>query len=305
MKTVAEYMEREVALRMSAHTDPSPPARYVPFIGGRYEVVPGLFKFGRDFGNGEADRHVFQIDRRFDHYLAAKRAARAENLSRYYCSHQLADDVARRVLDFIAERLRVEHANVEFDTPLQTLDDAALLVQEDLAIVSTHPGRHWLSAIHLCFPNHWAAEDKIGRDFAAVHVPVAGIEPVNRNAEMLVQLMVNATDGFVRFAWGIATDDELNHHPTRPRGRAFDAADPRAFVRVERQTIWGFPDVGASVFTIRTYFLDCAAIRRNHVERDALCAAIRSMTPESLDYKGMTAWRDGLLAWLERTDPVR
>lgn len=287
-----------MSLRMRERNDLLAPARYVPFIGGRYEVAPGLFKFGRDFGNGEADRQAFQIDREFDRYLTVKRSARAENLGRYYCTHQLADDVAQRVLDFISDHLRINER-------LRTLDDAALLVQEDLAIISTHPGRHWVSAIHLCFPNHWAAEDKIGRDFATVHEPVAGIEPINRNAELLVRMMVEATDGLVRFAWGVGTDDELNHHPTRPRGRCFDPASPRAFVRVERQTIWGFPDVGAALFTIRTYFLDCADIRRNSVERDALCSAIRTMTLESLRYKGMATWKDDLLAWLESSDRVR
>jgi hypothetical protein len=30
------------------------PARYFPIEPGRYEVKPGLFKFGTDFGNGDA-----------------------------------------------------------------------------------------------------------------------------------------------------------------------------------------------------------------------------------------------------------
>jgi dimethylamine monooxygenase subunit A len=34
----------------------SKPARYFPIESGRYEVKPGLFKFGTDFGNGDAGR---------------------------------------------------------------------------------------------------------------------------------------------------------------------------------------------------------------------------------------------------------
>jgi len=31
------------------------PARYFPLESGRYEVKPDLFKFGTDFGNGDAE----------------------------------------------------------------------------------------------------------------------------------------------------------------------------------------------------------------------------------------------------------
>ena len=63
------------------------PARYFPLESGRYEVKPGLFKFGTDFGNGDADRQVFQIDDEFPRYQAAKMAARQERLSKYFQTH--------------------------------------------------------------------------------------------------------------------------------------------------------------------------------------------------------------------------
>jgi hypothetical protein len=63
------------------------PARYFPIESGRYEVKPGLFKFGTDFGNGDADRQVFQIDDQFPRYHAVKLAARQEQLSKYYQPH--------------------------------------------------------------------------------------------------------------------------------------------------------------------------------------------------------------------------
>jgi hypothetical protein len=108
----------------------------------------------------------------------------------------------------------------------------------------------------------------------------------------------------VRFAWGITTDAHLNHHPEgsadAPTRVSFDSARPAAFVRVERQTMWGFPRVGAALFTIRTHLLDCRELAR--AERADLAAAVESMTPESLAYKGL-AWKDDFLAWL-RTLPA-
>ncbi len=259
------------------------PARYFPIESGRYEVKPGLFKFGTSFGNGRADECVFQIDDQFSRYHAEKMAARQEQLSKYYLTHNYRSTTADRVARFM-------------NMGETDLDALACRVQEDLAVIQRDGNQHWLAAIHLCFPNHWAAEEKIGKTFAEIHEPVAGIDPINRQADKLVDAMINATAGLVRFAWGVATDDRLNHHPSKELGRHFDPANPRAFLRIERQTIWGFPEVEASLFTIRTYFEDLAILERDM--RAKVISAIESMTPAALQYKGLAESRDDLLAWL-------
>jgi hypothetical protein len=313
----------------------SAPAQYFPLAHGRYDIAPGLARFGKDFGNGDADQHVFQLDDTFDHYHRVKCEARRERLGKYLQTHDVHPAVARAIVSFILDRLTREHAHafhrsgntlscrltgetLTFDQDLNlvsverarpddppyacALDALASQVQEDLAVVSTGGDRHWLSAVHLCFPNSWAAEEKVGRTFAAIHEPVAGMEGMNRQGADLVRLMVGAAEGFVRFAWGVTFDDQLNHHPQRPPGVTpvvrFDPTRPRALLRVERQTIWGFPAVGASLFTIRTYLYDCDALRRDEVRRAALVAAIESMTPASLAYKGLAESREPLLRWL-------
>ena len=145
-------------------------------------------------------------------------------------------------------------------------------IQEDVAVVSTDGKKDWLSAIHLCSPSHWAAEDKIGKDFTAIHLPVPGIEKVNRAAGSLVDAMVRKGP-YVRFVWGFSTDTQLNHHPEPPpgadplkwKGRTFDPgrAGSPFLLRVERQTLWGLPEVAAGIFAIRVYFLDGQQIRDN------------------------------------------
>jgi hypothetical protein len=186
--------------------------------------------------------------------------------------------------------------------PYRDLFDAlASQVQEDLSVWkrarSASETREWLGAIHLCFPNHWAAEDKIGRPFNHVHIPVAGFQKLAKGAPALVDMMIEKGP-FVRFAWGVATDRELNHHPANEfQGRQFDAAKPELDLRIERQTLTAFPEAGASLFTIRTYFLDCAK-DLNSEERDALGRAIDSMSPESLVYKGLTRTKAPIQAWL-------
>jgi hypothetical protein len=318
-------------------TTPSTPSHpfYFPARNGLYEVAPGLARFGRDFGNGHADRLVFQVDSTFAAYRSAKLASRRERLGKYFRTHELVEGVAAAIAAFVVRRLAEEHPShfalsesragghttlrcaltaevLTFDAEMRlvppteaavdppyvsALDALACQVQEDLAVVSMRDGRHWLSAAHVCFPNGWAPQEKIGGDFAALHEPVAGMQQMNRRGDEFARVMVEATRGLVRFAWGVTFDARLDHHPESPRD-AFDPRRPRAFVRVERQTIWGFPKAGAALFTIRTYLYDCATLRCDPSASSRLVAAIGSMPPASVTYKGLASCRRELLAWL-------
>ena len=68
--------------------------------------------------------------------------------------------------------------------------------------------------------------------------------------------------------------------------------------RIERQVMWGLPQQEAAIFTIRTYFQDCHHIKQNPELRSQLCAAIESMTRESLIYKGLLESKPDILQWL-------
>jgi hypothetical protein len=301
----------------SAHTLLPAPPFYFPLRHGRYDVAPGLIKFGKDLGGGAADAHVFQLDRTFDCFRSAKLQSRAKHFDKYVRTTDLADDVTAEVVSFIARRLASDHPHhfesvdggaalrcaltgdvVELPGDARTLDALACQVQEDFAIVSTSPdGKHWLSYVHVCLPNGWAPAEKVGRTFAVVHEPVAGMEEMNRRGEEFVNVMVRATDGLVRFAWGVTFTDRLNLHPDQPR-TPFDPKNPRAFLRVERQTIWGFPQVGAALFTIRPYLYDLADLRRDSATREPLANALWTMPLASQIYKGIAPHAEALAAWL-------
>jgi hypothetical protein len=315
--------------RTLAQSLPEPPF-YFPLRHGRYDVAPGLTKLGKDHGAGAVDAQIFQFDQTFERYRSAKRACRLRTFERHVAAHNLRPAVASAVAAFVADRLAAEHpAHFTLErNPIGTsvlhcglsgdalpfgqntrlavcfnyrdaLDALAMQVQEDLAIVSTAPDQsHWLSYVHVFLPNGWAPEEKIGRSFAAVHEPVAGMTAMNRRGDEFVKVMVGATEGLVRFAWGVTFDDELNHHPHLPRP-PFNPQHPRAFLRVERQTISGLPSVGASLFTIRTYLYDLETLRRDPAMRDPLVAALRTMPAESLAYKGIAPHQDALVRWLE------
>lgn len=317
---------------------PAPPL-YFPLRHGRYDIAPGLTKLGRDFGAGAADGKVFQLDNRFDRYRKDKLAARATAYDVYICTSDYADDVAAEINAFIVNRLATEHSEhfriersgdtvsffsaltgetLRFDQrmnyrgvsdspadrpPYATgLDALACQVQEDLAVLSTDAtiGRHWISALHICFPNGWAPREKIGGTFAEVHAPVAGMAEMNRRGNEFAAVMIQAVHPLVRWAWGVTFDDRLDHHPARGR-TPFDPADPCGFLRVERQTVAGFPARGAAVFTIRTYLYPLSRLRSRSDFRDPLLTALRSMPVESLRYKGLGDDADRLIAWLAQT----
>ncbi|BAT55876.1 hypothetical protein NOS3756_48700 [Nostoc sp. NIES-3756] len=319
-------------------------AIYFPLMNGRYEVKPGMLSFGLDLGNGRADQEVFQIDNNYHNYRQAKLLARRERLSKYYQTCDYTKAVAGAIACLMIERLVQEHPqhfdwqqtpntrkfhsyltqetlylNADWElqqvftqsspvcpTYVSTLDALAAQIQEDLSVICRRAdGSNWLSAVHLCYPNHWSAEEKIGRDFAAIHAPVAGMEKINRRSDAIVDTMI-AREPTVRFAWGLSTDTRLNHHPKAPphispsqwQGRKFDLQSPKLYLRIERQVIWGLPEYDTALFTIRTYFRDCSVVKQDSVLRSKLYAAIESMTAESLIYKGLAESRESILQWL-------
>jgi len=314
-----------------------PAAVYFPPAEGRYEVKPGLRPLGTDFGNGAADRWIFQFDERFPAYRQVKLTARAERLATYYQTRDLTPEVAGIVCRFTARRLVEEHPDLfalseeeggtvlrceltgetlRFDQGMSRvsggaadppyidpLDALASQLQEDLCIVRRRDGKDWAAAIHLCFPHRWTAEAKIGQDFVAMHLPVPHMASF-RKPGMVTTMIEHGP--YVRFAWDLTADDCLNRHHDPPSGfdgpdrRAlrFDPANPRLFMRVGREVLWGFPAQETALLAIHVSFLSGEALRGDPVWQARICSAIESMSPESLRYKDLDGQRDDLLAWL-------
>jgi len=318
------------------------PARYFPPSRGVYDVGPGLHAFGTDFGNGAADRRVFQIDRDFAAYRQAKCRSRRERLDKYYRIDRYRVEQGETIARFILRHLALDYPTwfgrdgdeknpildcrltgerLYFDAHMRlvrsegagdarrpsyvsALDALASQIQEDVAVLSVDgQGQEWACALHVCYPNHWSVEEKIGQSFAAIHEPVAGMQRVTQRGKALTTAMIHKGP-YVRFGWGLSSDTRLNHHPVAPagmdpmewRGRRFDRRRPQLFLRVERQVIWGFPEVSAALFLIRSYHMDVSHTDRQM--RGQLARAVDSMTTEQLEYKGLD--RAAIVAYLNR-----
>ncbi len=321
------------------------PARYFPVDAGAYAMKAGLARLGTEFGNGDPERQLVQIDRQWPTYRGSKLRARRESLDKYYCAVGGFDDASRHavtqlLLDtllrehptwfrrqqesggYLSLRCRLSGEVLRFDddldlvhttaeAPVQPtyrdgLDALASQMQEDLSFVSAAPAGHGrVLMLHLCAPNHWAASDRIGRSFQGVHAPVPQFQRIARQTPAL---LANLRDRgpYVRFAWGLATDRRLNHHPQPEpgcsdaaawQGRHFDPQRPSLFLRVERQVLVGLPAVNGVLFAIRTYLTDVADLTPE--QRRVLAAALRTMDEEIAGYKGLAGARTAMAAWLE------
>jgi len=183
---------------------------------------------------------------------------------------------------------------------------AAGMVQEDLVILQKRDDGWTVTAGALAFPSSWRLSDKLGRPMHAVHGPVPGFNAGTRNAGMIERMFDNLKPELpvMRWNWSLYGDAELHHPEPGNAGRRFGDGEvaENVFLRLERQTLRKLPDSGAILFTIRIY-IDPFEALESHAGGPAiaksLIAQIHELTPDQLDYKGMTADRGALIRRLE------
>lgn len=208
---------------------------------------------------------------------------------------------ARAVVGWIAARPPAER-------PLHAL---GLALQEDVVWVEPSPdGAARAALLHVCWPSGWDPRHKAGLDFAAIHAPVADAAMLRAASVPLSRALL--TQGpFVRFVWTLAPDGTRSRHPEDDVARPWSARPLDAWFRCERQTsvpippasTWGdgaqgVPVDGGAIFLIRLHVAPLAAVASSDARRTAIADALRSMSAATLDYKGLAAPRDALLAWL-------
>lgn len=319
------------------------PAIYFPIDGGKFEVGPRLKSLGTDFGQGARDGNFLQLDKEFPRFRDNKLTCRRERLEKYLAAERLDPAVEKAANRFLLDRLLKEHPGffsekthargsevlcsltgetLCFDSDLKltevrgsqatpsyvsAFDALCSQVQEDIAITQKGETGDWVAALHLCAPSHWAAEDKIGKDFRVVHEPVPGIEKMNRTADQLVNASIQKGP-YTRFVFMFSKDNRLNHHTVPPPGKDLDqwrgwnldfSEECPFYLRVERQVVWGLPALNAFLFSIHIYFTPGDEIRRSAQKRNALIATMGTMTSASLQYKGLKVPPEQLMRWLE------
>ncbi|MGE3726482.1 MAG: DUF3445 domain-containing protein [Candidatus Sericytochromatia bacterium] len=311
------------------HLSQLPVLRYFPFESGKYDVsTPGLSHLLVD--SVDREKRLLQIDQSFPHYLQNKVRCRQEHINKYFLEQALDPACQRLVNQTIVDHLcraypqwfQFEHQTLncllsgdqlklssKFELQahpkyLNGLDALASQIQEDLAVWQLQGEQDWLAALHVCAPNHWAPEEKIGKTFAEVHKDVPGMEAQRGNYLAMLKGLIQKP-AFCRFIWDLKTSPRLNHHPHHPADilpenwqfPPFSLAAPELYVRVERQLLYGLPACNAVLFAIRTYLYKVEDLAITGLA--GLNQALETMAPELIAYKNLeNSWAD-IQCWLQ------
>ena len=194
--------------------------------------------------------------------------------------------------------------------PLKT---ASLLVQEDLVLMRRGEDGWRLAAASLCFPSAWSLEEKFGRPLQDIHTPVPGFGRGTRTADIIHRIFDNLAveQPVERLNWSLQAGGDL-YQPLSNAAR-IDRAQTgrRAFPKpTSRPTPSSASSArrcascrlsGDILFTIRIH-LDPMPVLERHPERASLAASfaaqLAALDTAQLDYKGLAADRDRLVARL-------
>jgi hypothetical protein len=179
------------------------------------------------------------------------------------------------------------------------LEAAALLVPDDLCLLLRRDAVWRLAAGVVCFPSMWRIGDKLGRPVTEVHAPVpAYADELGARVDRLLDRLAPGRPVWRR-NWFVHDTPEL-HLPAPPPPPPAPVVVPDGlWLRSERQTLRRLPSSGAILFTIRTRLAPLAVVAARPDIAAGLAAAIRSWSPELVEYRNAAGWRDGALAWLE------
>lgn len=272
--------------------------RYFPVPSGPLRMRAGLFRLGKDFGNGAADGRIFQRDSTTAAVLEAKRRVLEAHPERY----AFASDVGRLeglryVLDWMNRRAAEDTGSVShvdggvvsgFDVLARQSAEDFVILQRD----ECHGERCVLA--HVCFPSGWRPERIVGKGFLAIHDAVPAFEEVGRSSRPLVDAIFERGP-YVRFVWTVTPGAELDRHPSLEHA---DWQESQAgFLRVERQISVPFAERNLSLFVIRLHVYSFAELSAS--ERAVLASCLRQTADEILTYKGLASERARIVERLE------
>ncbi len=197
----------------------------------------------------------------------------------------------------------------------QPLRAASRLVPEDLILMRRGDIGWRLAAGSLCFPSSWSLREKFGLALQEIHEPVPAFGRGTRTADIIERIFDNLAveQPVQRFNWSLQAGNALympfshqqriDRATNRPSKFSTDEIAAQAFIRIERQTLRKLPNSGDILFTIRIY-LDPLTMLARHPEKAQLASSfagqLAALNLDQLDYKGLTADRDRLVAVLEK-----
>ncbi len=203
--------------------------------------------------------------------------------------------------------------------PLPPLDWLGRQMQEDLLLLDGVEGNGMpLVAGHLCFPNAWCLNDKMGQSFLTIHTPVPLFAEHLARSTSLLLARLKVGRPVWRVNWSIKATARLNSMPRffyeeeqAWQDFTLENIGERCFLRLERQILARLPRTKGILFTIHTYQAPlsevvCDAAYLHHARR--IAGVVRTMPQEVAHYKSVVAYKELLLKYLDtfhHTEDIR
>lgn len=167
-------------------------------IPGGFTFSDKPFRLAMGFSPAEKGTWLYRDDQ-FDADIALKKQLLAEHYDAVCQTMPQSRQAQQSVVDLIKAEKGIRSCRIAQPSIIA----AALMVQEDLAILQHINGEYVLSAACICFPTRWDLQDKIGRGMDMIHAPVPGYEQqlqksVNRYFET-----VKPDRAFLRYNWSL------------------------------------------------------------------------------------------------------
>ena len=179
---------------------------------------------------------------------------------------------------------------------------AALLVQDDLAVMEHRAGEWILTAGVVCFPSHWSLGDKLGMPLSLVHAPVAHYDRELRDRVERFHDRLAVERPAWRRNWSVTGTPEL--HLRRgvrlaPPPERIAADGSPMWIRSERQTLRRLPRTGAILFAIRIQRAPLGVLLQRPDLASRMLAAVRSWDAPKRGYSSTGGALGQLTAWLD------
>jgi hypothetical protein len=283
---------------MNTLMHPNDPDHWFPFPldGSPFEMVLGIHVLR------EQEPLLVATESR-TRELQIKQTQATESLDDYFQASADSQSAQLRAVHYLHTK-HPELVAVADDRP--PLLSMAMQIQEDLVLLDGE-SPHRLLAGAVFFPSGWSIADKIGRSLQETHSVVPRFEQtLERQTDRLVTHL-KLDRPVWRMNWGVRPSGQLDQSPKwsaliADSAKQVDAKNvgTRCFFRVERQTLSRLHGGGEILFTIHTRQWPLASL--NKIQLKCLYQTLISCPEETLVYKGIAAFYDPLMQFLERME---
>ena len=200
--------------------------------------------------------------------------------------------------------------------PAEPLAYIASQVQDDIVLLDQRDGDLFADAGVVTFAADWSFGFDVGMTFLEIHGPGPRLREsgvITRAREFMMRLQPGET--YRRTNWSMTVgrrldvSTERSHEWGPDRARIATVGDEDfgrlVHLRVEVQHLIRLPESGSICFLIRTYMLPLADIATVEPWRQRAATVLAELPDDIADYKGITAYRDRVVAWLQNANPPR